>query len=63
MISKQGQILKLVSDHRGELPPLGLKKQSECVKVSFDIGNIHVVVAERWCKGGILETLQKSGIS
>ena len=52
------------------VPPLGLKRpknrkigSGECVKVSFDISNIHVVVAERCCKRGIAQTLQKSGIS
>ena len=34
-----------------ESTALGLKEQSECVQVSFDISNIHVVVAERCCKG------------
>ena len=46
-----------------ESTALGLKEQSECVQVSFDISNIHVVVAERCCKGGISQTHQNSGIS
>ena len=52
------------------VPPLGLKRpynrnivSGECVKVNIDISSIHVVVAERCCKRGIAQILQKSGIS
>ena len=45
-----------------ESTALGLKEQSECVQVSFDISNILVVVAERCCKEDLTDPTKLSNI-